>query len=135
MNASNWSTFLGDPQKISGLYDQEPDLNSCELFYVQVDERGSSITLGFETSHLPQNPTPEQSSAEFNSFEFYLTFMDTQDLSIKGWTGSPRRNVGLERTSAGTLAMSITSTGTSIEFQARSASCTKTRMSLISRGE
>ncbi|XCM32508.1 hypothetical protein ABXI76_27100 [Streptomyces parvus] len=46
MSASDWARLLDDPQSIQSLYEEEPDLNQCDLFHVLADERGDSITLG-----------------------------------------------------------------------------------------
>ncbi|MFC9648241.1 Imm50 family immunity protein [Streptomyces sp. NPDC056937] len=78
MSTSDWPSFLDNPQSINALYDQEPDLNSCDLFYFLLDERGTRITLGFETPHMPQHGRHEWDSASANSFEFYLTFSDVR---------------------------------------------------------
>lgn len=40
-------------------------LDTCRLFYVHFDERGSSATLGFETRERPTGS---------NAFEFYFVF-------------------------------------------------------------
>ncbi|MEU4918099.1 Imm50 family immunity protein [Streptomyces parvus] len=45
VSSSDWAGLLDDPQSIQGLYDEEPDLNQCDLFHVLADERGDSITL------------------------------------------------------------------------------------------
>lgn len=35
--------------ELAALYETPPDLSSCRLYYVHVDERDISVTLGFET--------------------------------------------------------------------------------------
>ncbi|MFE4910273.1 Imm50 family immunity protein [Streptomyces sp. NPDC056652] len=97
MSTSDWPSFLNNPQSINALYDQEPDLNSCDLFSFLLDERGTSITLGFETPHMPQHGRHEWDSASANSFEFYLTFSDVRQLNIQGWNGPADKDITFTR--------------------------------------
>ncbi|MFD5030142.1 Imm50 family immunity protein [Streptomyces sp. NPDC058405] len=135
MSASSWPTFLDDPQKIYSLYDGEPDLGSCDLFYFLADERGASITLGFETPHMPQHRRHEWESPESNSFEFYLVFIDVRGLATKGWNGPAHKDVAFTRDATGEILVEISSKGTSVSFQATSASLVKSRVSVVSRND
>ncbi|MFD6340434.1 Imm50 family immunity protein [Streptomyces sp. NPDC060131] len=133
MSTSDWPSFLDNPQSIHSLYDQEPDLNSCDLFHFLMDERGASITLGFETPHMPQHRRHEWDSPRVNSFEFYLTFFDVQQLSIKGWNGPAEKDITFTHGPDGYILAKIESRETSVAFQAKSLSLTKSRVSLTSR--
>ncbi|MFE2034090.1 Imm50 family immunity protein [Streptomyces scopuliridis] len=135
MSTSNWPSFLDNPQSIHNLYDQEPDLNSCDLFYFLIDERGTSITLGFETPHMPQHGRHEWESPRANSFEFYLAFVDVQQLDIKGWNGPAGKDITFTQGSDGDILAKIKSKGTSVTFQAKSLSLIKSRVSLVSRND
>ncbi|MFI1780057.1 Imm50 family immunity protein [Streptomyces rubiginosohelvolus] len=90
MSASGWARLLDDPQSIRSLYEDEPDLDQCDLFHVLADERGDSITLGFQTAQTPARIKPEWDGKEYNSFTFYLVF--------PGLNNSPFRGGRLRRT-------------------------------------
>ncbi|MGW6600064.1 Imm50 family immunity protein [Streptomyces sp. NPDC055036] len=135
MSTSNWPSFLDNPQSIYNQYDQEPDLNTCDLFYFLMDERGTSITLGFETPYMPQLGRHEWEPPEVNSFEFYLMFSEVTQLDITGWNGPADKDITFRRGSNGDILAKIESRGTSVSFQAESLSLIKSRVSLVSRND
>lgn len=135
MNACSWLELLDNPQIIQDLYDVEPDLSSSELFHVLVDERGNSITLGFQTDQTPARHGLDRDPGDFNSFEFYLTFFDVQGFTVKGWGAPAEKEITYSRSATGNLSVKIVSVGTLLEFQARAASVANVRVGLVSRGE
>ncbi|MFJ2672105.1 Imm50 family immunity protein [Streptomyces sp. NPDC087525] len=135
MSTSDWPSFLDNPQDIRNLYDQEPDLNSCDLFSFLMDERGTSITLGFETSYMPQHRHHEEEPPRANSFEFYLTFRDVRQVNIKGWNGPAGKDITFAHDLNGAILAKIESRETSVAFRATSLSLTTSRVSLTSRND
>ncbi|MFJ2557708.1 MULTISPECIES: Imm50 family immunity protein [unclassified Streptomyces] len=133
MSESSWSSFLEDPQEIHRFYNQVPELNGCDLFYFLMDERGRGVTLGFETSRMPQHGQYVSEAREFNSFEFYLTFLDVQAFTVEGWSGPARKDVTLVGGAAGKIHVKIESPGSLVAFEADSVSLGKSRFGLVSR--
>jgi hypothetical protein len=86
---ADWLQLLASPQYLGELYDgSPPSLEACDLFYVHIDERGNSVTLGFDTRSFPVNPLEEWEGKELNAFEFHLVFSDVAGLQVTGWGAS-----------------------------------------------
>ncbi|NEB38463.1 Imm50 family immunity protein [Streptomyces sp. SID14515] len=132
MSASDWARLLDDPQSIQGLYDEEPDLNQCDLFHVLADERGDSITLGFETAHTPARIRPEWEGKVYNSFTFYLVFSLVQELAVQGWAAPACETVSIRRDPDEKLSVAITSEEASLLFRAHSVAPSAARVGLVS---
>ncbi|MFD5747034.1 Imm50 family immunity protein [Streptomyces sp. NPDC127033] len=135
MNESDWASCLDDPQGIRRFYSQVPDLSKCDLFYFLTDERGSGVTLGFETSCMPQRGDYASESREFNSFEFYLAFLNVRAFTVEGWSGPARKSVTLAPGVAEEIQVTIEAPGTFVGFEADSVSLAKSRFALVSRGD
>ncbi|MFJ9107772.1 Imm50 family immunity protein [Streptomyces sp. NPDC102283] len=132
MSASDWARLLDDPQSIRNLYDEEPDLDRCDLFHVLADERGASITLGFRTAHTPARIRPEWEGKEYNSFTFYLVFSQVQELAVRGWAAPACKTVAIQRDPDEKLSVAITSEEASLLFRARSVVLSAARVGLVS---
>ncbi|WP_455352130.1 Imm50 family immunity protein [Streptomyces sp. SYSU K217416] len=127
MNASDWPEFLAHPGAIRELYETPPPLESCDLFYLHIDERQTSVTLGFDTRHLPTTPHTDGQEQHFNMFEFYLEFKHVTDLRIAGWTGQPHHDFSLTRQEGDRIAVSLRSAGQSMTLLARKVSLAHSR--------
>ncbi len=132
MSASDWARLLDDPQSIRSLYDEEPDLDQCDLFHVLVDERGHSITLGFQTAHTPARIRPEWEGKAHNSFTFYLVFSWVEQLAVQGWAAPACKTVSIQRDPGEKLSVAITSDEASLLFRARSVVLSAARVGLVS---
>ncbi|WP_371791083.1 immunity 50 family protein [Streptomyces sp. NBC_01471] len=124
MDNATWPTFLSDPRKVLDLYDQPPALDRCDLFYVHIDERDTSITFGFDTSELPAHPRQKWKEKPFNSIRFFISFTGTSQLHVNGWESPGQKNVGISRDSEDELRVQVASDGSSLSFRAKSASVT-----------
>ncbi|MGY4922466.1 Imm50 family immunity protein [Streptomyces sp. 900105755] len=94
--SADWSRVLASPEYLGELYEgTAPAAGSCDPFYVHIDERNVSVTLGFSTRILPANAPAEWREKEFNAFDFYLAFEGVTDLRVTGWGASEAKNVGL----------------------------------------
>lgn len=130
--SADWSLLLASPEYLGELYDgAPPSADSCDPFYVHIDERGHSVTLGFHTKTLPMSTPPEWREKGYNAFEFYLVFERVEGLRVTAW-GAPQ---------AGTIALTISdelfgvvlgSADTGIAFRAASARLARTRAYLAS---
>ncbi|MFC9645738.1 Imm50 family immunity protein [Streptomyces mirabilis] len=127
MNASDWTLFMAPGAQLSDLYDAAPALSSCDLFYVHIDEREDSVTLGFSTRQLPSNPPPEWQERDYNTVEFYLVFASVEGLLVKGWGPPPRKEVKISSQEEGRIAVSIGPDGSRMEFRASSMTLAHTR--------
>src|SRR5688572_18188666 len=97
MSATEWVDLLVDPHGIRDAFTTPPDLEKCSLFYCHIDERGTSITLGFDTRLAPDTPLRGDGGTRVNAFEFFITFMAVTGLHISGWGGSMERSVRMSR--------------------------------------
>ncbi|EPD54722.1 Imm50 family immunity protein [Streptomyces sp. HGB0020] len=109
-------------------------LDTCRLFYVHFDERGSSATLGFETREFPVHPLPEWVEKGFNAFEFYLAFTGVTDLRVAGWGhAEAKQGVRVTAGAGGQLFGVVLGSGASgISFQASGVDLVKSRAYLAS---
>ncbi|MFJ4871269.1 Imm50 family immunity protein [Streptomyces sp. NPDC088757] len=90
MSASDWTQIVGSAKEMTDAYTVPPPLGECRLYYAQIDERDTSVTLMFETTALPEKPPPAWSGKEYNTVEFYLKFTGVRGLRITGWEFSAR---------------------------------------------
>ncbi|MGV9690175.1 Imm50 family immunity protein [Streptomyces sp. NPDC003444] len=118
----------------AALYDTPPDLSSCPLYYVHVDERDTSVTLGFETSRPPDHPRPEWEGKRYNTVRFFVVFTGVDELRVTGIaTEHPDahdRTVGVVVTDTGRQRVSVTSETRSITFSAAASAVTQIRVYL-----
>jgi hypothetical protein len=132
MSTSEWIDLLTQPQSMRRFFDKVPNLRECDLFYLHIDERDTSVTLGFDTRLIPDNPLPEWQRSDFNAFEFFITFTQVKELHISGWGGVTSRSVELSRSTSGKIITRIESPKETISFQADSASLSHSRVYLAS---
>jgi hypothetical protein len=89
-------------------------LSSQDLFYVHIDERQRSATLGF---------TRQEGN---DGFEIYLEFTNVRDLAVRGWAAPGVKNVRLEQSAEG-VTVSVTAEDSSLGFRADGVSVTRQR--------
>ncbi|MER5884154.1 Imm50 family immunity protein [Streptomyces sp. NPDC001941] len=90
MAASDWTSKIFSENGLSELYGDPPALDECVLFYAQFDERGVSVTFGFDTRVLPDNPPADWADKPYNTVEFFLRFTGVRDLAVAGWNADVR---------------------------------------------
>ncbi|MCJ1678941.1 immunity 50 family protein [Streptomyces sp. APSN-46.1] len=126
-------TESSDWSELRALYGTAPvpDLDSCDFFHVHVDERGASVTFGFETQQLPPHPKPEWSEKAYNTLCFWIEFTGVTDLRLSGIHAEAERAVQI--TGGDTpdgLRVSVNSDTRSITFAASSSQVSHTRVYL-----
>ncbi|MFR9789351.1 hypothetical protein ACL07V_11860 [Streptomyces sp. MB22_4] len=89
-------------------------LSSHDLFYVHLDERQCSVTLGFTTQQGHE------------AFEFFLVFTDVRNVSVDGWGPPGRKKMRLEK-AEGVIIASIDAQGSSLNFEAADMAMPRTR--------
>ncbi|WP_405942993.1 Imm50 family immunity protein [Streptomyces sp. NBC_00207] len=108
-----------------------PDLDTCPLFYIHIDERGTSVTFGFETQQLPPHPKPEWSEQAYNTFRFWIEFTGVTNLRVSGIRAETKRAVRIiAGDRADDLQVSVNSETRSIIFSAVSSRVSHTRVYL-----
>ncbi|MER5929377.1 Imm50 family immunity protein [Streptomyces sp. NPDC002054] len=113
------NTFeLNDLHELYELYDSPPDLGGCLMFSAHIDERDTSVTLGFQTDRLPDRPRPEWADTTYNTFVFSLVFREVAELRIRGILAEAQREVSLVPGPEGRIAVSVTGPHRSIAFTA-----------------
>ncbi|XIE79195.1 Imm50 family immunity protein [Streptomyces sp. SBR177] len=133
MDASDWISLVDTEGRLSHLYEIDLPLEACDLFYLQIDERGTSVTLGFETSILPTNPHPDWSEKPYNTLEFYIEFTEIQDITIAGWTSSARTGIDFSTPGGRSVQVSINRPESKLHFTAGASSVTRLRPYLAAR--
>ncbi|MFD7293032.1 Imm50 family immunity protein [Streptomyces sp. NPDC059897] len=128
----DWIQLLTDPRLMTDLYDAPPELSRCDLFYVHLDERGDSVTLGFDTSYLPARPLPEWQATDFNTFEFHLRFNSVEELRFSGWSAPAPEPVLTSSGTDGGVNFAARGPGSLLEFTARQVEITCMRTYLAS---
>jgi hypothetical protein len=126
MNASEWAGMIVDQAGLADLYPVPPPLDSCEVSYVHIDERNSSVTLGFSTTAWPSRPSDEWLEKGHNTLEFYIKFTGVYDLLVDGWGPPGHKNVVLAHQLGGGIMVSIEEVGSVVKFLAAAASVTHT---------
>ncbi|MGW6981341.1 Imm50 family immunity protein [Streptomyces sp. NPDC054932] len=126
--------------ELAALYDTAPELSSCPLYYVHVDERDTSVTLGFETPQLPDRPEPEWKRGAYNTLRFFIVFTGVDELRMTGIAAEhpDRRDRTVRVTGSGSggatgtdrLQVSVTSENRSLTFSAAASAVTRTRVYL-----
>ncbi|MFC8176866.1 Imm50 family immunity protein [Streptomyces sp. NPDC057242] len=120
--------------ELAALYETPPDLSSCPLYYVHVDERDTSVALGFETSRLPDHPRPEWEREQHNTLRFFVVFTGVDELRITGITtedpDARDRTVDIVVTDTGRQRVSVTSEKRSLTFSASASTVTQIRVYL-----
>ncbi|MFF4433157.1 Imm50 family immunity protein [Streptomyces sp. NPDC001513] len=120
--------------ELAALYETPPDLSSCPLNYVHVDERDTAVTLGFETPLLPDHPRPEWKEEHYNTFRFFVMFTGVDELRITGIAAEHPdrrdRTVRVIVSDIGRQQVSVTSDNRSITFSAAASAVVHSRVEL-----
>ncbi|MER7954331.1 Imm50 family immunity protein [Streptomyces sp. NPDC096030] len=117
MGDSDWTLIIESAKEVAGTYATPLSLNDCELSYVQIDERGTSVTMGFETPVLPSSPPPAWAHKSYNAVGFYVKFTRVKELRITGWDSSVREaSVNLSSRDDGSLRVSVEAEGAHLDF-------------------
>ncbi|MEU5811732.1 Imm50 family immunity protein [Streptomyces sp. NPDC047718] len=120
-----------DWPELRALYgtDPLPDLGTCTLFHVHIDERDTSVTFGFETQQLPQHPKPEWSDKPYNTLAFWIEFTGVAGLRMSGIRAEAERSVRITggNTAEG-LRVAVDSDNRSIAFSATASRVSHTRV-------
>lgn len=127
MSDSEWARVLASPGGLGDLYDRPPGPRQCELFYVHLDERGDSATLGFTTREMPPKPPPSWRDTDINTFEFYVVFSGVHELRVHGWDADQAREVEVTSDDAGGTKVRLGRVSAGVEFRARAVSVTRRR--------
>ncbi|QNS04145.1 hypothetical protein [Streptomyces xanthii] len=87
-----------------------------DLFYVHLDERERSVTLGFARERGSEGS------------EFFLRFPEARDVRVRGWTHPGRKDVRVTRGDPGDgVAVDVSSQGSSLSFRAAGITVARTR--------
>jgi hypothetical protein len=126
--SAEWERLLTSQDNLGSLYgDSPPKPEDCHLFYVHLDERDKSVTLGFETRQMPAEIPEEWAGNQFNTAEFYLVFADVAGFQANGWGASEARHVRLIVREDGLFEVTLGTTASGIWFQAPAPRLTKLR--------
>ncbi|MFI8963364.1 Imm50 family immunity protein [Streptomyces sp. NPDC053493] len=124
MNASDWTSLVDPENVLSRLYDTPPALDDCVLLCVQIDERGCSVTMGFETFRVPTTP-PAAWDRPYNTLEFSIGFTGVEGLSISGWNSAVREGVRFSAHGSESVRVSLHHVDSRLAFTATGASVTR----------
>ncbi|WP_432085000.1 Imm50 family immunity protein [Streptomyces sp. bgisy095] len=120
--------------ELAALYETPPDLSSCPLYYVHVDERDTSVTLGFETSLLPDRPRAEWEGERYDTVRFFVVFTGVDGLRVTGIAAehpdARDRAVDVVVNGTGRQRVSVSSGSRSLAFSAAASAVTLIRVYL-----
>ncbi|MGY4989806.1 Imm50 family immunity protein [Streptomyces sp. G7(2002)] len=123
MTASNWRRLLEDSGGIERFYEFGPELSSCNLIYLHMDERGQSLTMCLEADEPFTPPREDGNPTVYNVVEFHLTFLGVKNLEFDGWQNyANKRTEVLKYHPDGAIHVSITGHDEFVKFTAGSAS-------------
>ncbi|MFE1228102.1 Imm50 family immunity protein [Streptomyces sp. NPDC058745] len=135
MRDSDWTASIDSSEWFTRIYGTPPELDDCRLYFVQIDERDSSVTFSFETSDLPVDPPLEWGNREYNTVEFFLKFTGVRNLRITGWDFSARdASVTLTHRRDEGLQVTVKGEGSHLDFTAAASLLTRTRAYLAADG-
>lgn len=117
------------------LYADPLRLDACSLQYVHIDERGDSVTLGFDTGRLPDFTPLAWEGKSFNTFQLYLLFQDVFDLTVSGWGEGSRHDVRFTAHDSGRIGVTTGSPTLSLSFDAATVALSRYRFYLASESE
>jgi hypothetical protein len=131
LNASEPQSPFDASQVLGQFYETgAPSLRECTLSYLHMDERDSSVTLGFDTRQLPSLPDQEWNERPYNRFEFYLVFSGVVDLRINKWTDAEAREIDISAEPGALISVSLGREGSGVTFRASSTRLAHTRVYL-----
>ncbi|MHC3475514.1 Imm50 family immunity protein [Streptomyces sp. 7R007] len=102
-----------------------------EPFYVHIDERGNSVTLGFLTRGLPRDAPAEWREKGFNAVESTFVCEGLAELRVTGWGAAEAKSVDVVVRDAG-VEVVLGSEESGISFRARTVRLARTRAYLAS---
>ncbi|MFI6489343.1 Imm50 family immunity protein [Streptomyces sp. NPDC050564] len=130
---ADWLQLLASPDHLGELYGgAPPSPEVCDLFYVHIDERGRSVTLGFDTRSFPVNPPREWEVGKLNAFEFHLVFAQVEGLQVTGWGASEAQKIHLAIHDGGSFEVVLGHEDSGIAFRASTACLARPRAYLAS---
>jgi len=131
--SDDWTQLLARSGYLGALYDgAPPSLDMCELFYFHIDERESSVTLGFVTRSLPVNPPSEWEGRVFNAFEFYLVCSEVDGLQVTGWGVSEAHEINFIVREGEVIDVTLGTENSGITFRAGAVRLSRQRAYLAS---
>ena len=131
--SADWLQLLASPQYLGELYNgAPPSPDVCDLLYVHIDERGNSVTLGFDTRSFPVNSPAEWEGKQFNAIEFHLVFAEVEGLQVTGWGASEAKEIHLAIRDGEFFEVVLGLEGSGIVFRASTARLAKVRAYLAS---
>ncbi|MGW7287510.1 Imm50 family immunity protein [Streptomyces sp. NPDC054847] len=135
MNAFEWTDLLEEPWNTRETLSAPPELGNCRLDSCHIDERDTSVTLGFDTRRVPGSSIPGYDASQTNALEFFVTFTSVTGLRISGWGGAAGGSVRMFRSESGGIEVTVDASAGQISFQARSALLSRARAYLASGAE
>ncbi|MEU9381540.1 Imm50 family immunity protein [Streptomyces sp. NPDC048279] len=131
--SGDWTRMLAASNLLGELYgDVPPTPDRIDLTYVHIDERENSVTLGFDTRHLPVNSPEEWTVNGFNAFAFSLVFTGVDGLRVTGWGAAEARQVDIPVRHGGVFDVILGTEGSGITFRAPAVRLAGTRAYLAS---
>ncbi|MFM9447663.1 Imm50 family immunity protein [Streptomyces acidiscabies] len=136
MSVSDWVEILGSSDALGRFYgDSVPSPDECKVFYVHVDERGRSVTVGFETRNMPSRPVEAWLEKPYNTLEFCLLFSGVEDFSVNGWSSVEAARFDVAVQLDGAILVVLGGEGSGIRFRAAVVALRKARVYLAGAGE
>ncbi|MFE1338200.1 Imm50 family immunity protein [Streptomyces sp. NPDC058733] len=124
----DWLRLIPFPGPLREAYAAAPPRwEACRLTYLHLDERGTSVTVGLDTTDLPAVPPAAWHGEAFNAVQFFLRFDEVRQLRATGWTLSPHTPLTLAAGRDGMLEVSLGEGPFPFTFHAPTARVTTVR--------
>ncbi|MFC9329415.1 hypothetical protein [Kitasatospora sp. NPDC057015] len=117
MSGFDWTGLLTNPDELVGALGGPPAFEELDLFSLLADERGESVTLGFERPGLPPaTASGGIDEAPRHSVEFFVVLSGLTRADIDGWGYQGVDEYAFSRTGPGQCLLSMRGPGTRVEL-------------------
>lgn len=89
--------------------------SGSDLFYVHLDERERSVTLGFARERGSEGS------------EIFLRFPEARDVRVRGWAHPGTKDVRMTEDEGGGVSVVVAAEGSSLSFRAAGVAVARTR--------
>ncbi|MFJ3104766.1 Imm50 family immunity protein [Streptomyces sp. NPDC086835] len=127
MSTSDWAELLDEPWSAQETFSAPPELDDCTLDSCHIDERATSVTLGFDARRIPDGSGPGSAESQTNALEFFVTFTSVTGLRVRGWGGTAGGSVRMSRSESGGIEVTVDASAGRISFHARAALLSRAR--------
>ncbi|HEX8367354.1 MAG TPA: Imm50 family immunity protein [Pyrinomonadaceae bacterium] len=91
-----WHRLTLNPQSLENLYNIVPELESVDLFSINLNRESPSLEMSFDLPQFPDNPSPRWNE-KCNTVQIKLIFWGVADFEAKGWHRNMKVKIDMEK--------------------------------------